>query len=56
MGISYGFLWYGSILLGFYFLYAPLLPLLVINKRLFRKLTDILLSTWEAFNVVNTRA
>ena len=31
-GYSYATLWYISILLGFYFLYAPLLPLLLINR------------------------
>ena len=45
-------MWYGSILLGFYFLYAPLLPLLFINRRLYRKITDTLYSSWESFNVV----
>jgi len=50
-GYSYATLWYISILLGFYFLYAPLLPLLLINRRWFRKCTDTLYATWEAFNV-----
>ena len=31
-GYSYAALWYLSILLGFYFLYAPLLPLLLLNR------------------------
>ena len=53
IGISYAFLWYSSILLGFYFLYAPLLPLLFINRRLYRKITDTLYSSWESFNVVS---
>eukprot|EP00090_Calanus_glacialis_P000224 TRINITY_DN10149_c0_g1_i1.p1 TRINITY_DN10149_c0_g1~~TRINITY_DN10149_c0_g1_i1.p1 ORF type:complete len:398 (-),score=86.22 TRINITY_DN10149_c0_g1_i1:165-1358(-) len=51
VGCSYAFLWYSSILLGFYFLYAPLLPLLFINRRLYRLSTDMLYSSWEAFNV-----
>jgi len=51
VGCSYAFLWYGSILLGFYFLYAPLLPLLFLNRRLYRLCTDTLYSSWEAFNV-----
>jgi len=50
IGISYAFLWYGSILLGFYFLYAPLLPLIFVNRKLFRRITDCLLSSWESFN------
>jgi len=50
-GYSYAALWYLSILLGFYFLYAPLLPLLLLNRKWFRKCTDTLYATWEAFNV-----
>lgn len=50
-GCSYGLLWYGSILLGFYFLYAPLLPLIFLNRELYRLCTDTLYSSWEAFNV-----
>lgn len=52
IGISYAFLWYGSILLGFYFLYAPLLPLIFVHRKLFRRITDCLLSSWESFNTV----
>ena len=52
VGVSYAFLWYGSILLGFYFLYAPLLPLLFVNRKLFRRITDCLFSSWESFNTV----
>ena len=54
VGVSYAFIWYGSIILGFYFLYAPLFPLIFLNIRLYRKLTDIFYSSWEAFNVVST--
>jgi len=50
-GLTYCFLWYGSIFLGFFFLYAPMLPLLLIYPSLFRKITDGILSCWEAFNV-----
>jgi len=50
-GYSYAILWYASILLGFFFLYAPLLPLLLLNRKWFRKCTDTLYATWEAFNV-----
>ena len=53
VGASYAFLWYGSILLGFFFLYAPVFPLIFINAKLFRKLTDTFYSSWEAFNVVS---
>jgi len=50
-GLTYCFLWYGSIFLGFFFLYAPLLPLILVYPSLFRKATDGILSCWEAFNV-----
>ena len=65
-GYSYAILWYTSILLGFFFLYAPTLPLLLLNRsdqtskyfilprtcrKWFRKCTDTLYATWEAFNV-----
>jgi lysocardiolipin and lysophospholipid acyltransferase len=49
-GLSYCLLWYGSICLGFFFLYAPLLPLLLVHPPLFRKGIDIIQSCWEAFN------
>ena len=52
VGCSYGFLWYFSILLGFYFLYAPCLLVLPLSRPLYRRLTDTLYSSWEAFNVV----
>ena len=50
-GALYCLVWYLSILLGFFFLYAPLLPLLFANRRLYRKATDVLFVAWEAFNV-----
>ena len=53
VGCSYGFLWYFSILLGFYFLYAPCLLVLPLSRPLYRRLTDTLYSSWEAFNVVS---
>jgi len=49
-GLSYIFIWYSSILLGFFFLYAPLIPLLFIHRPSYRRATDLLFSTWEAFN------
>lgn len=49
-GISYGFLWYGSICLGFIFLYAPLVPLMLVHPSLFRKTVDTIQACWEAFN------
>ena len=53
VGFSYGFIWFGSILLGFYFLYVPLLLLLPFSRSRYRQLTDTLFSSWEAFNVVS---
>ena len=50
-GIFYCSVWYISILFGFYFLYAPLLPLLILHRKLYRKFTDILFTAWESFNV-----
>ena len=47
------FLWFFSILLGFYFLYAPLLPLLLVHRGAYRKATDVLFNVWESFNVVS---
>lgn len=36
---------------GFYYLVAPLWPLLFFHRKLYRKLTDILYVIWESFNV-----
>ena len=52
-GFSYAFLWFGSILLGFYFLYAPCLLILPFSRSKYRKISDTLFSSWEAFNVVS---
>jgi lysocardiolipin and lysophospholipid acyltransferase len=50
-GVVYCGAWYASILTGFYYLYAPLLPLLLVHRGLYRRLTDILFAAWESFNV-----
>lgn len=50
-GVAFCLLWYASIVLGFFFLFAPLLPLLIINRRLYRRLTDLLFAVWEMYNV-----
>ncbi len=55
-GGCYCAVWYASILLGFYALFAPLLPLLLLNRRLYRRITDTLFALWEAFNVVSNAA
>jgi len=49
-GITYCSLWYSSICIGFLFVYAPLLPLVIVNPVWFRKATDVTMSCWEAFN------
>ena len=36
---------------GFYFLFAPIILLLLINRPLYRKISDTLFAAWEAFNV-----
>ena len=51
-GAVYCVLWYLSILFGFYILYAPLLPLLILHRKLYRKITDKMFTIWESFNVV----
>lgn len=53
-GLVYCTLWYVSIMMGYYFLYAPLLPLLIINRKWYRRATDVLYTIWESFNVVRT--
>ncbi|TRY78941.1 hypothetical protein TCAL_05003 [Tigriopus californicus] len=50
-GLVYCTLWYLSIMVGYYFLYAPLLPLLIINRKWYRRATDVLYTIWESFNV-----
>ena len=50
-GGLYGGIWYLSILIGFFYLHAPLLPFLLVRRSLYRRLTDILFSAWESFNV-----
>ena len=50
-GGIYGGIWYLSICIGFFYLYAPLLPFLFLKRRWYRKLTDVLFSAWESFNV-----
>ena len=52
-GVVYCTIWYGSICLGFFFLYAPVLPLMLFWPALFRKIIDIIQACWEAFNTVS---
>ena len=50
--MAYCVVWFSSILLGFFVFYAPLLPLLILHRKSYRKYTDILFTIWESFNVV----
>ena len=50
-GIFYCSVWSVSIAAGFYFLFAPLLVLLFLNRSLYRRITDTVFAAWEAFNV-----
>ncbi|XP_064122377.1 lysocardiolipin acyltransferase 1-like isoform X1 [Macrobrachium nipponense] len=50
-GISYTLLWYGSIMMGFYSLYCPVLPLLLINRKVYRRATEVIFTMWESFAV-----
>ncbi|XP_076056545.1 lysocardiolipin acyltransferase 1-like [Oratosquilla oratoria] len=50
-GIAYLLLWYGSIMMGFFSLYCPILPLLVIHRPTYRKLTEAIFVMWESFAV-----
>ncbi|PNF36170.1 hypothetical protein B7P43_G10680 [Cryptotermes secundus] len=48
-GLVFCGFWYGSICSGFLFLYCPLLPLLFLDQKLFRQLTDIVFAAWEVY-------
>lgn len=48
-GVTFGVLWYLSVLMGFYFLYCPTLILLFINRRWYRNATDIIQGIWEYY-------
>ncbi|XP_065344768.1 lysocardiolipin acyltransferase 1-like isoform X2 [Cloeon dipterum] len=48
-GVTFCLLWYFSILAGFYLLYCPLLPLLVLSPRHYRAFTEIIFGAWETY-------
>ena len=52
-GLSFCVLWALSALAGFYFLFAPILPLIVINRRVYRRITDNLAAIWESYQAVS---
>lgn len=47
------FLRYGSIMMGFFSLYCPVLPLLFISRTLYRRATEVIFTMWEAYAVVS---
>ncbi|XP_071450617.1 lysocardiolipin acyltransferase 1-like isoform X3 [Hetaerina americana] len=50
-GLAFCFLWYASVLSGFFFLFCPALPLLILHQAAYRKVTDILFAVWEMYPV-----
>ncbi|CAL4104477.1 unnamed protein product, partial [Meganyctiphanes norvegica] len=50
-GISYAFLWYFSILMGFFVIYCPILLLLFINRSAYRRATEVVFVMWESYAV-----
>ena len=44
-------LWVSSIAFGYWFLFAPLLPILFINRKLYRRTTDLIITAWESSTV-----
>ena len=52
-GLLFCFLWGLSAVAGFYFLFAPILPLIVLNRKLYRRITDNLAAIWESYQAVS---
>ena len=50
-GCVFSVLWLSSIIFGYWFLLAPLLPMLFINRKVFRRTTDLIITAWESFTV-----
>ncbi|CAL8080569.1 unnamed protein product [Orchesella dallaii] len=48
-GIAFVLLWYTCIIWAVFFIYCPLIFLLFVNRRWYRKCTDIILSCWELY-------
>nr|XP_022901636.1 lysocardiolipin acyltransferase 1-like [Onthophagus taurus] len=49
LGLTYCCLWYSSILAGYVVLFCPLLPLLLISNKNYRKMTDIVFAIWQTY-------
>ena len=50
-GALYCFLSVASCCVGFFYIYCPIFPLFLFNRKLFRKITDTAFTAWESFNV-----
>ena len=53
-GLSFCVFWALSAVAGFYFLFAPILPLIVLNRKVYRRITDNLAAIWESYQAVST--
>ena len=51
-GLLFCALWASSAVTGFYFLFAPILPLIVIDRKAYRRITDNLAAIWESCQAV----
>lgn len=51
LGMLYAFLWASSIFSGFLLLCCPVFPLMLINQRMYRRLTDLIFAIWELYPV-----
>ncbi|KAL3284655.1 hypothetical protein HHI36_018809 [Cryptolaemus montrouzieri] len=56
IGFLYFYLWYTSILAGYICLYCPIFPILLLSNKLYRYLTDIILTFWQQYPTVLLQA
>ncbi|KAK6644986.1 hypothetical protein RUM43_001262 [Polyplax serrata] len=50
-GVVFIILWYLSIIAGFFLMVCPIIPLVVISPKKYRKLSDIIFGMWEPYPV-----
>ena len=50
-GCAFCVLWVSSIAFGYWFLFAPLIPILFINRKVYRRTTDLIITAWESCTV-----
>ncbi|XP_044746008.1 uncharacterized protein LOC123307670 [Coccinella septempunctata] len=55
VGILYFYLWFTSILAGYVCLYCPILPILLLSNKLYRYLTDGIITFWQQYPAVLAR-